>query len=402
MKELKDGIRALVRLDFQGKVHKTFRGSGIEQRYTNEVYVLKILEERGCPYVPRLLEEHPDEFRIVTTSCGSPAPEMSEKKVKSLFHALEHDYGVRHDDPEVRNITYSPQMGRFCLIDFELATVLPLSAESDEEPSGVWQLRFVPLTERGRKHEANDDSFLALNVSPIGVDPYTETGELLLEPNHALFAVSDGMGGQNAGELASRLTLTWVKRHAAHVFNVFSKGGDSPKVLTQLIQGAHDGLCKLAKEDARTSNMGATLTLAYITPGHLHYAHIGDSRLYLWRDNKLTQVTSDHTTAFDQMKRGEISETVYRSHPRKSALYRALGGQEGKVHPEIGSLELKPGDQILLCSDGLIDGLADAKIAYLLKANEDLLGQAQALRDVSIENDSADDTTLILLKADLL
>jgi len=121
MKELKDGLRALVRLDFQGRVHKTYRGSGTQDRYNQEVAVLKVLEERGCPYVPRLLEEHPEELRIVTTSCGGPAMHLTQKKATELFDALARDYGVQHDDPEPRNVTYSPQLARFCLIDFELA-----------------------------------------------------------------------------------------------------------------------------------------------------------------------------------------------------------------------------------------------------------------------------------------
>lgn len=90
-----------------------------------EVAVLKVLEERGCPYVPRLLEVHPEEFYMVTTNCGRTAPMLTQEKAKKLFAALEKDYGVRHLDAEPRNITYSDKMGRFCIIDFELAEILP-------------------------------------------------------------------------------------------------------------------------------------------------------------------------------------------------------------------------------------------------------------------------------------
>ncbi len=122
---IKDGLRSIVRIDFYGNVHKRMRGSDVENRYATEVKVLKVLEERGCPYVPRVLEEHPDEFYFVSTNCGRPAPQISKEKADSLYAALEKDYGVRHLDAEPRNITYSDKLGRFCIIDFELAEILP-------------------------------------------------------------------------------------------------------------------------------------------------------------------------------------------------------------------------------------------------------------------------------------
>jgi hypothetical protein len=122
---LKDGIRSTVRIDFHGNVHKRLRGTDAEQRYAMEVAVLKVLEERGCPYVPRLLAEYPEELYFVSTNCGKPATQISKEKSDQLFAKLERDYGVRHLDAEPRNITYSDKLGTFCIIDFELAEVLP-------------------------------------------------------------------------------------------------------------------------------------------------------------------------------------------------------------------------------------------------------------------------------------
>ncbi len=131
MKDLKDGIRAHVRLDWMGNVHKRFRGTDADKRYATEVAVLKVLAERGCPYVPKLVEEFPDELYFVSTSCGQSATSISKERSDQLFAELERDYGVRHLDPEPRNITYDPRAGRFCIIDFELAEILP-----PPEPSG--------------------------------------------------------------------------------------------------------------------------------------------------------------------------------------------------------------------------------------------------------------------------
>lgn len=122
---LKDGIRSNVRIDFYGNVHKRFRGTDSDKRYAMEVAVLKVLGERGCPYVPRLLEEHPEELYFVSTNCGKPAPQLSKEKAANLFVKLEREYGVRHLDAEPRNITYNANLGHFCIIDFELAEILP-------------------------------------------------------------------------------------------------------------------------------------------------------------------------------------------------------------------------------------------------------------------------------------
>ncbi len=124
MRELKDGIRSLVRIDFFGHVHKHFRGSDMEERCANEVRVLQELEKRQCPNVPVLLEHNLEECWIKTTNCGSPVPNLSRKKADTLFHTLKTKFGVVHDDPEPRNITYDEHLGEFCIIDFELATLL--------------------------------------------------------------------------------------------------------------------------------------------------------------------------------------------------------------------------------------------------------------------------------------
>ena len=123
MQAVKDTLRAAVRIGYDGRVHKTFRGPLARERFANEVRVLRYLEERGCPFVPRLIEANADALKIVTTSCGSRVAHMDEERLRELFAELE-TYGVRHDDAELRNVTYSQQAGRFCLIDFEFATIL--------------------------------------------------------------------------------------------------------------------------------------------------------------------------------------------------------------------------------------------------------------------------------------
>ena len=131
MTVVKDTLRATVRVGYDGRVHKTFRGPKAEERFATEVAVLKHLEARGCPFVPRLIESDPGQLKMVTTSCGTRVDHLDPERTRELFDEL-IKYGVRHDDPEMRNVTYRRSDGRFCLIDFEFATILPDSVPPDD------------------------------------------------------------------------------------------------------------------------------------------------------------------------------------------------------------------------------------------------------------------------------
>ena len=124
MQQVKDTLRSTVRISFDGHVHKTFRGPKAEERFANEVRVLQHLEARKCPFVPRLIHADPGQLHMVTTNCGSRVEHLDDGRCREIFAELEA-YGVRHDDPDKRNVAYRQTDGRFCLIDFEFATLLP-------------------------------------------------------------------------------------------------------------------------------------------------------------------------------------------------------------------------------------------------------------------------------------
>ena len=124
MLKVKDTLRATVHLAFDGRVFKTYHGPDAATRFENEVRVLRHLETRGCNFVPKLLEADEQILRIITSNCGQRVERLDEKRRAELFAELEK-FGVRHDDPDVRNVTYRLSDGRFCLIDFEFATILP-------------------------------------------------------------------------------------------------------------------------------------------------------------------------------------------------------------------------------------------------------------------------------------
>jgi tRNA A-37 threonylcarbamoyl transferase component Bud32 len=130
MLKVKDTLRSTVNLTYDGRVIKVYHGPKARDRFDNEVRVLRHLEACGCGFVPRLLEADENKLRIVTTNCGSRVEHLDAERTRELFAELEK-FGVRHDDPDMRNVTYrqsdGQSEGRFCLIDFEFATILPES-----------------------------------------------------------------------------------------------------------------------------------------------------------------------------------------------------------------------------------------------------------------------------------
>ncbi len=124
MQTVKDTLRSTVRLTYDGRVVKVYHARDADKRFENEVKVLRFLEAHGCPFVPRLLEADPAQLRIVTSNCGTRVEHLDPERLREIFAELE-TYGVRHDDVDVRNVTYRRSDGRFCVIDFEFATILP-------------------------------------------------------------------------------------------------------------------------------------------------------------------------------------------------------------------------------------------------------------------------------------
>jgi len=124
MIKVKDTLRATVHLSFDGRVFKAYHGPKAAERFDNEVRVLRYLKAKGCPFVPRLLAADREQLRIITTNCGTRVEQLDEKRRAEIFAELEK-FGVRHDDPDIRNVTYRFTDGRFCVIDFEFATILP-------------------------------------------------------------------------------------------------------------------------------------------------------------------------------------------------------------------------------------------------------------------------------------
>jgi len=124
MQNIKHTQRSCVEFGFDGTIHKRFSGPMARERFSNEARVLHYLQDKGCDFVPRVVELNEDTLELVMTNCGDAAPLISEQKTEIIFHDLEEKFGVRHGDPFARNITYNHRKGGFNVIDFEYAQIL--------------------------------------------------------------------------------------------------------------------------------------------------------------------------------------------------------------------------------------------------------------------------------------
>ncbi len=376
MQEAKNTQRATVRLGYDGRVHKIFRGPNAEERFANEVRVLKYLEMKQCPFVPQVLEVHPERLEVVTSNCGGRVEQLSEGKLEQIFAELE-SFGVRHDDAYLRNITYRERDGRFCVIDFELSTIIDPNYVSNDatENTSVAKLdktivHWSGMTHVGRFRPNNEDSFLAAKLDERGISYLGKIGDSPLENSEFIFAVSDGMGGQKSGEFASKIATQKITMQLPQHFGVTPQFPQKycDDVLRQLFESIHQDMLNLSKFDRNCSEMGATLTLLWFRRDRVYYGHIGDSRLYkIPNDGPMHQISEDHHYVGWLRRTGQINEREARDHPQRTVLSQCLGSGHRYLRPQLGSLEYNKGDALVLCTDGVNDGLWDRGITELIR-----------------------------------
>lgn len=374
MQEAKNTARALVRIGYDGTVHKLFRAAKAEERFRNELRVLQYLERRGCEFVPRVLSYDAETLELVTTNCGARVQQISDEKLQELFGELER-YGVRHDDPYVRNVTYRASDARFCIIDFEFATILDEAAATGADepqpiPADNLRLRWSGACDAGWLRTNNEDRFLAIAFDQQEFNYLAKRGEVPTGDFDFVFAVSDGMGGERSGEFASRCALDNITRLLPRRYALLSNHNRSGiyDCLEEVFQGTHRQLTTLSESYEEGRNMGATLTMLWYVEGWFYFGHVGDSRIYyLPKNGPMRQVSEDHTHVGWLRRQGKLNEREARFHPRKNVLSQALGSGNQFIHPQLDSIQAQPGDRFLLCTDGVMEGLWDHAVEDLLR-----------------------------------
>ncbi len=233
------------------------------------------------------------------------------------------------------------------------------------------KLKWGATTDVGMVRQQNEDAFHA-------------------EEN--LYIVADGMGGHNAGEVASALAVSTVRSGAR-------MGIHTADQFRELVQQANTAIYTASLDDSTQSGMGTTLTAAAVVPGEeprILIANVGDSRTYLFRSGALTRLSIDHSYVQELVNEGIITPEEARVHPRRNIVTRAMG-IDRSVQVDVFSHLVRTGDRLVLCSDGLVDEVADIDIARVLTEHTDPQETAEALVLVANANGGRDNTTVIVL-----
>ena len=240
-------------------------------------------------------------------------------------------------------------------------------------------LKTFSITDVGKKRKVNQD-YVYTSESPIGNLPN-------------LFIVADGMGGHNAGDFASKLTVETLLNEIADSFE-----RNPVKILGKAIATANDVIRKKASETPDMEGMGTTLVAATCMGKYLQIANVGDSRLYVV-GKEIRQITKDHSLVEEMVRIGTLSHLEARNHPDKNIITRAIGAA-AEVEPDFFTVELEEDDVVLMCSDGLTNMLDDEEIRMILSKGRDIVEQAQALVDAANANGGRDNISVVLIEQD--
>lgn len=236
------------------------------------------------------------------------------------------------------------------------------------------------LTDVGVRRAMNQDSVFISD---------TEIGAL---PN--LYIVADGMGGELAGDYASKRCVEVVTEEVA-----VSKESQPVKILEQAIQSANKIIYHEAKADPNKKGMGTTFVAATIIDDHLFVANVGDSRLYVAGSSKLTQITNDHSVVAELVRTGKMAADKARTDDRKNMITRAIGAEE-TVIVDYFDVELNGRERILLCSDGLTNMVEDKDIFSVLKSTDTIENKATRLVELANNNGGNDNVSAIVIEAE--
>ena len=239
-------------------------------------------------------------------------------------------------------------------------------------------MQIYSKTDKGLKRNTNQDVFFAAE----------------LEGNAALAIVCDGMGGANAGNIASETAAKSISEYIIRSYRVSMDFISIEKMLKNAIDSANMEIYDMALKNENFSGMGTTVVICLIKDNDAVIAHVGDSRAYL-KNDKLTQITRDHSVVQSLLESGKISKEDARVHPRKNVITRALGAEEN-VMADVTDLKLKTDDIVMLCTDGLSSYVSEDEIFELLQNFTP--STVNELVDKANANGGGDNITVVTLK----
>ena len=271
------------------------------------------------------------------------------------------------------------------------------------QPSPI-SLHWSGVTDVGKVRKNNEDTFLGVQFDAQEVRHLGKIGESSIERADFVFAVSDGMGGAQAGEFASKITAEKITRLMPRAYKQAATGLQAgfEDVLEELFDQIHRALLYLGNSYEECRGMGATLSLCWFTPGWMYFGHIGDSRIYyLPKEGGIRQISHDDTYVGWLFRQGQINEREAKNHPRRNILQKALGAGHQFTDPQVGAVGYEPGDIFLLCTDGVTDGLYDDRLLDLLRQpdpGQQTENHALRVVKVALQNSGRDNTTALVLE----
>ena len=284
-----------------------------------------------------------------------------------------------------------------------MSTVMPSTKNNmkETETTADRQVAWFGETDVGRFRKNNEDAFLALAMDHEGVRRLGKYGKAGIGDKDFVFAVSDGMGGANAGEFASQVAIDKITRLLPASFRSAASGIQIgfQDLLDQLFHEIHTELLEMGRSYEELQGTGATLSLCWVRPDWVYFGHVGDSRIYyLPKDSKINQVSYDHTHVGWQYRNGHLTELQARNHSSRNALQQVLGGQNQNLQPQFGAVGYEPGDRFLICSDGLVEGLFNSGMERIMRNTAAEQNPALKLVQEAVQTDGKDNTTAIVFE----
>jgi len=268
--------------------------------------------------------------------------------------------------------------------------------------SRIVGLQWFGWTDVGQVRKNNEDSFLGLRFDALEVQRLGKVGEGSLVEHDFAFAVCDGMGGAKAGEYASQIAVEKITTLLPRAFQNAARGlgADFPDIIQELYSQVHRALVYLGLSYEECHGMQTTMSMAWFTPGWIYFGHVGDTRIYFLPagKNELQQITHDDTHVGWLLRNGKISDYEARRHPRRNVLQKALGGENQFVEPQVGAVACSRGDTILLCSDGMTEGLYEHQIIEVLRVEKPGFNPAKTLVESAVLGDGRDNTTALVVR----
>jgi len=259
------------------------------------------------------------------------------------------------------------------------------------------------FTDMGMLRKNNEDNFIVGDLNDRSEKAWTLAGKsdhFAVGENGQILMVADGMGGENAGEVASEIAVNSIKEFFNKPQNLSSVERIC-KTLDQSIMSAHRKILSAAAANPEREGMGTTATVAYLKNNYICLSWSGDSRCYLYNDHGgLTMLSSDHSMVWDLVKSGQITPEIAAVHPDRNLITQNLGDTYADPKPESAFFTLSKGDRILLCSDGLNSMLSDSEIADVLKTRQPVRETCKMLIKTANQAGGEDNITVVL--ADIL